>query len=116
MAAEWYVNVDGEPHGPLATATLMQKVQDGTITQDTLIRLGGSGAWTAAGEMAELIGLETRATAVSLASDAVPGTVRDNSPGETPTRASPQRPVVVGILATCAFLCGICGTSYWITQ
>ncbi len=53
-AAPYHVAVNGSQQGPFNPDTLRQMVQQGTLTRDTLVWKQGMGAWTKAGDVADL--------------------------------------------------------------
>lgn len=55
MAAEWFVQADGAPLGPLAPADLRRMVQEGRVGAETLVRLGADGKWVAAARVRGLL-------------------------------------------------------------
>jgi membrane protease subunit (stomatin/prohibitin family) len=53
-AVTFYIAVNGQQQGPYNLQTLQSMVQQGTLTRDTLIWKQGMGAWTKAGDVAEV--------------------------------------------------------------
>ena len=51
---QWYYQVAGETVGPVSEEQLQQKVREGEIGQETMVREGAEGAWTAASEVPAL--------------------------------------------------------------
>lgn len=53
-AAPYHVALNGSQQGPFNQDTLRQMVQQGTLTRETLVWKQGMGAWTKAGDVADL--------------------------------------------------------------
>jgi len=69
MAAEWFVQADGESLGPLAPPDLRRLVQEGRVGPETLVRLGADGKWVPAGRVRGLLPEAASASAVTPARD-----------------------------------------------
>jgi len=54
MAAEWFIYVNGQQHGPYTAQQLMQGAARGKISPATKIRKGSNGQWVDAGQVAGL--------------------------------------------------------------
>ena len=50
----WHVAVNGQSHGPLSNAQLMQSIQSGEVTRATQVWAPSLGNWTAAGQVPQL--------------------------------------------------------------
>ena len=80
--SDYYVVIDGEQKGPMATEQLENLKQDGTITSDTLVWKDGMAEWGKAGEQEDLKTLFAAATPPPPPSEV---TVTPPAPPVTPT-------------------------------
>jgi membrane protease subunit (stomatin/prohibitin family) len=53
-AAAWHVTTDGQNHGPFNQQQLLQGIQQGQVTAQTLVWTAGMAAWTPAGQVPQL--------------------------------------------------------------
>jgi opacity protein-like surface antigen len=54
--AEWYAVVDGQQVGPLTTSAVERRMDDGSISPDTLVWREGMHNWTPVGQTATFVG------------------------------------------------------------
>lgn len=89
MAAEWFVQADGESLGPLAPPDLRRLVQEGRVGPETLVRLGADGKWVPAGRVRGLLPeADSAATVTPARETAAARTPRatNSAPIESPSR------------------------------
>lgn len=55
-APAWHVAAGGQTSAPMAPAQLVQQIQAGQVTRETLVWSAGMAAWTPAGQVAQLAG------------------------------------------------------------
>ena len=80
--SDYYVVIDGEQKGPMATEQLENLKQDGMLTSDTLVWKDGMAEWGKAGEQEDLKTLFAAATPPPPPSEV---TVTPPAPPVTPT-------------------------------
>ena len=85
--SDYYVLIDGEQKGPMATEQLENLKQDGTLTSDTLVWKDGMAEWGKAGEQEDLKTLFAAATPPP-----PPPTPSTPPPPPTPTGEEAQMP------------------------
>jgi hypothetical protein len=56
-AVQWFAGIGGQQAGPFDASALAAQVATGKLTRETLVWKAGMGAWTPAGQVAELASL-----------------------------------------------------------
>ena len=56
-SVQWFVAINGQQHGPFDPTQLQAKINDKTVTADTLVWRQGMSEWTAAGQVPEVAGM-----------------------------------------------------------
>jgi len=54
---QWFAGIDGQQAGPFQENALVQMIQEGKITRETLVWKQGMDNWKAAGDIPDLAGL-----------------------------------------------------------